>query len=195
MLSLFIDFKCPASYLALDPTVALAARHGTGISWQAFRSRQEAIPAERADETRGETHRRVRALQRRATHSKYAGLRGLEMAFRADPGESDAALSALNCHLADPLAYVRRAFRAYWMEGADLNDAQTVFSLLEETGNPVGQGELAAARAGFDGYQTEMEEAGIFITPTYRLADQTFVGREHLPLIGRLLEQGVAGEV
>ncbi|MEZ5997144.1 MAG: DsbA family protein [Hyphomonas sp.] len=190
MLSLFIDFKCPASYLALDPTVDLASRLGVRIDWHAFRRRQERLPAARADETRGETHRRVRAGQRRATHLKYAGLRGLEMAFRDDPGDSDAALSALNCQLADPLAYVRRAFRAYWVDGADLNDGQTVLSLLAESGNSVAPSELETALAAFDAHQTQMEEDGIFITPTYRIADQMFVGREHLPLITRLMEQG-----
>ncbi|MCA8903505.1 MAG: DsbA family protein [Hyphomonas sp.] len=191
MLSLFIDFKCPASYLAFDPTVALASHLGTRVDWHAFRSRQDRLPAERTDETRGETHRRVRAGQRRATHLKYAGLRGVEMVFRDDPGESDVALSALDCRLADPLSFVWHAFRAYWVEGADLNDAPTVLSLLEKTGNPVRRIELETAVASFDARQTQLEEDGIFITPTYRLADQMFVGREHLPLIERIMQKAV----
>ena len=187
MLSFYIDFKCPASYLALNPTVDLATRLGIEVEWNPFRSQQQPIPAAGANESRGETHLRVRAIQQRATHQKYAGLRGVDMAFRDEPGESDLALAGLKCQLADPFAFVRRAFRAYWTEGSDLNDPSLVLSLLSETGNSVSAGALEAAVSSFKSSQAKLEESGLFTTPTYRIADQMFVGREHLPLIERTI--------
>ena len=187
MITLYIDFKCPASYLALDPTLALAKRKGVDIFWKPFRSRQSAIPPEREGETRGETHRRVRAVQRRETHKRYAVIGGLEMNFRDDPGTSDAALAALSLDVPNPLGFVREAFEIYWTSDADLNNVTTVAGLLSATENPVPEKSLRGAHETFEDYQSQSEDDGIFITPTYIIGGHVFVGREHLPLIEKTL--------
>lgn len=188
MLTVYLDFKCPASFLALHPIFDLVAETGIEVTWKPFRSRQTKIPGWHDDETRGETHRRVRAIQRRDTHKHYAELRGLEMHFRDDPGSSDAALAALTLELKNARRFVRTAFKFYWMSDFDLNDEARVLGLLAASGNFFERDELKAACEAFEDYQTQAEEDGIFTTPTFKLGDQIFVGREHLPLIKRNYE-------
>ena len=68
MLTIYVDFKCPASCLALDPVLALTAETGIDARWLPFSTRPFTIPAEKPDETVGERHRRVRAIARRDVH-------------------------------------------------------------------------------------------------------------------------------
>ena len=39
----------------------------------------------------------------------------------------------------------------------------------------------------FDAYQNQIEEDGVFFTPTFLVCDEIFVGREHLPLIEKII--------
>ena len=193
MLTVYIDFKCPASFLALRPIYDLMADTNVEVNWKPFRSRQPTIPEEKENETRGETHRRVRAMQRRATHQRYALARGVDMHFRDEPGKTDTALAALNLDLANPRRFVRTAFKFYWMSDYDLDDENRVTSILAASGNFLEQGQLRAARDELEDYQIHTEENGVFITPTFILGEHTFVGREHLPLIKQMLGETVAG--
>lgn len=188
MLTLYVDFKCPASYLAFRPTIELGVRCGCDVDWQPYCSRSQTIPREKANETRGETHRRVRAFQRRNTHLRYAKAQGIQMAFAESPHESRMALAALNCELVEPLSYIEAAFHAYWAEGANLDDTSTVQALLKDTGNSASTGKLQDAYTALADHQAKSEEKGIFTTPMYKLEDQLFLGREHIPLIERTLQ-------
>lgn len=186
---LYIDFKCPASYLAVAPTIELAQKHGASIGWQPRRARIEPIPIARADETVSESHRRVRAVQRRQTHLHYAEVQGIEMAFRDEAGESDVALAALQAVTGDRTAFVRRCFDSYWVEGEDLDDIATVQRLLAECDVGIAVNLPDDAKAAIDDWQQRLGQDGIFMTPTYLVAGQLFVGREHLPWIEYLLSK------
>jgi len=191
MLQFYLDIKCPASYLALGPTLGLLKRYEIKIDWKPFRSRQETILEPLADESKAYRHRRVRGLQRRATHLKYAQIQGLPMQFRAKSGDSDAALAALSCDLSNPIAFLQKAFAAYWEAGVDINDAKLIRDMLLASDNKSAAERLADAIAGFDAYQSATEEAGIFWTPTYFIDGQLFIGREHLPWIEKLITQAL----
>lgn len=188
MLTVYIDFKDPASYLAFRPILSLATRLGTHVQWRPFRSRQALVPEKKDTETKGDTHRRVRAGQRRETHLRYAKVQGLNMTFRDRPAETDAALVALLCDLAHPADYIRHTFNAYWTSDADLNDMKLIEAYLETTGNGAAIASyLIKCADTFDAYQNQIEEDGVFFTPTFLVCDEIFVGREHLPLIEKII--------
>lgn len=185
MLTVYIDFKSPASYLALEPTLVLAGETGTAIQWLPFSTRPSSIPEKQIDETVGDSHRRVRALARRNTHLHYAKIQGLEMRFAANPAGCDMALGAMAAIEGDPLPFIHAAFHAYWSDQADLNDEQTVTSLLHicdiANFNPV------TGQASLDAIRDRAIETGIFETPFYKIDDQLFLGREHLPWIRNII--------
>ncbi|MEH6661293.1 MAG: DsbA family protein [Parasphingorhabdus sp.] len=191
MLTVFIDFKSPAAFLALEPTLSLAQETGVQIDWLPFSDRPFAIPEEKTDETVGERHRRVRAIAQRDTHLHYAAVQGREMHFSNSPAGSDAALAAMAGISGDPVPFIRAAFDAYWTEQANLDDEAVVTALFSSLDMPLP--DMKAAREKLMSIRAKAEESGIFESPSYVIADQLFVGREHLPWIGSLIEAAPVG--
>ena len=191
MIHLYIDFKCPAAYLALKPTCALCGELGIPVNWHAIRSYQSPLIQEKADEEVGERHRRVRALARQKTHMLYAEIQNLPLQFRNPPTNTDMALAALSLLSesgADPLPFVTAAFDAYWTGDADLNDAAVVAKLSGAPTFPDNDENGYDVHTRLEVALGQAEENGIFTSPTYVVNEQIFVGREHLPWIGELLQ-------
>ena len=191
MMHLYIDFKCPAAYLAFKPTRALCEELGIPVNWHAIRSYQSPLMKEKLDEEVGERHRRVRALARRKTHMLYAEIQNLPLQFRNPPTNTDmalAALSLLNDSGGDALPFVAAAFEAYWTGDADLNDAAVVAKLSGAPAFPDNDENGYAARSRLEVDLGQAEKNGIFTSPTYVVNEQIFVGREHLPWISELLQ-------
>ena len=191
MMDLYIDFKCPAAYLALKPTLALCEELGVPVNWHAIRSYQSPLMQEKPDEEVGHRHRRVRASARRKTHMLYAEIQNLPLQFRNPPTNTDmalAALSLLNGSGGDPLPFVAAAFDAYWTGDTDLNDATVVAKLSGAPAFSDDDKKGEAARTRLETALGQAEENGIFTSPTYVVKGQIFVGREHLPWISELLQ-------
>jgi 2-hydroxychromene-2-carboxylate isomerase len=186
MLTVTIDFKSPASCLALEPTLDLARETGVQIEWLPFSVRPFSIPEEKAEETVGERHRRVRAIAQRDTWLHYAAVQGRVMHFTETPAGSDAALAAMAGIVGDPVPFIRAAFAAYWTEQADLDDEAIVAALLSSVQMAVPDPQ--SARAKLLSIRANADDSGIFESPSYLIADQLFVGREHLPWIRSLIE-------
>jgi 2-hydroxychromene-2-carboxylate isomerase len=186
MLTVAIDFKSPASCLALEPTLDLARESGVQIDWLPFSVQPFSVPEEQANETVGERHRRVRAVAQRDTWLHYATVQGRQMRFAETPAGSDAALAAMAGIDGDPVPFIRAAFAAYWTEQADLDDEAVVAALLSSVQMAVPDPQ--SARAKLLSIRVQAEELWIFESPSYVIADQLFVGREHLPWIRSLVE-------
>lgn len=185
MLTVYLDFKSPAAYLAIAPTLALVERLNLSIDWKPFRAIERDVPKLGQEETVGERHRRVRAASQRALAVKYAAHQGIDLNFPPKPGATDLALGVLARIEGDPLPFIRGAFNAYWEAHADLDDMAVVHALLIESGVRF-NGSLADARSVLELAQEQAEEAGIVGVPAYVVEDQLFVGREHLPWIEEL---------
>ena len=185
MLTIYIDFKSAASYLALTPTLNMIEETGVQTRWLPFSSRPFSIPQEKPDETVGERHRRVRAIAQRDAHLHYAGVQGLDMRLTDRPAGSDAALAALAALEGDPVPIIRSAFKAYWSDQMDLDDRACVTQILNDCGH--GEPDWDDAYASLDKIRDEALEQKLFETPTYMIDGQIFLGREHLPWIRSLL--------
>lgn len=185
MLTVYIDFKSTDAYLALAPTLALAEQFALDIDWRPFRTIERDVPKLGEDETVGESHRRVRAESQRRLSIKYAAHQGIDLEFPRHPGDTDLALAILTQVDGDPTAFIHSAFHAYWHAHADLNDMAVVHALLQESG-VLYTGSLATAREDLEAAQDRAEAEGIVGAPAYVIADQIFVGREHLPWITEL---------
>lgn len=184
-LPLHIDFKSAAAYLAIAPTLAMAKRLNINIQWRPLQTNIKPTPEVMPNETKGATHRRVRALARQKTHQMYADLLKVEMQFPSEPGCTDLALAALLQVPHPATDYVTAAFHAYWTQQADLNSEATVTSLLKASHLEVpdfNKALKALAKA-----QAEAVQAGITDAPAYVLEGHVFIGREHLPWIEALL--------
>ena len=188
MLTVYIDFKSPASYLALKPTRALAERYGIDLVWRPFRSVERDVPQLGKQETVGESHRRVRAAALRQQAVKYASHQGIDLQFPKDPGSTDLALGILAEWGSDPNPFIDAAFKAYWQAHADLNDPVILAQILQDLGRSSAIDPNAVA-ASLAHAQAEADEIGIVGAPGYVIQDQIFIGREHLPWIEELISK------
>ena len=134
MLTVYIDFKSPAAYLAMTPTRALAERHGMTIDWRPFRTVERDIPKLGQEETVGESHRRVRAEALRQQAVKYASYQGINLNFPPKLGSTDLALGLLAGWSGDKLPFIDAAFKAYWQDHANLDDPIVMARILEDLG-------------------------------------------------------------
>ncbi len=192
-LSVAIDLKSPSAYLAIAPTIAAAEQLRVAIEWQPLLvSSKEQSGASSSE--RGARHRRMRAQYIERDVMRYAADRGLTMRDFARQQDSTLAAIALLWirRVAAPLAnkFVQRIFDGYWREGLNIEDETAICSLLTEVGAPVaGFPSYAGAegRAELDHLQSELINAGLFEVPTYIFGGELYVGRQHLPLLRRLL--------
>ena len=194
-LEVAIDFKSPLSYLALEPTLALADALGIELDWQPLvvaPLRRHPEPA--AGDDRGARHRRNRAEYYRRDQERYAESRGLSLAAADRSSDSTpAALGLLWVRARAPArtrAYVERAFAAHWRESEDLASLAAVARLLEAAGAPTGGFAdylRGAGPAELGAVRERLFAANVFDVPSYRLGDEVFLGRQHLPVIRDLV--------
>jgi len=187
MLTVYIDFKSPASYLAMKPILALLERNGTTAEWKSFRTHERDIPKISGNASVGETHRQVRAASRRTIFQKYATLQGLALSYPDPLGDTDLALAALATMDGDPIPFINTAFDAYWVKHADLNDLTVVTDLLASA-TEASQFDKTQSLELLDLEQEKAIEAGVVDAPAILVDDQIFVGREHLPWIEEILK-------
>ncbi len=189
-LAVVLDIKDPHSYLAKDPTCALADDLGVDIDWLPFVSRPLRRHGSGAD--RGSRHRRFRAAYLERSIARYASARGLSLRdiYRApDSSLAGMGMLAARAHSEQALrSYLDRIFRQYWEEGLDIEDADAISGLLSAAG--VGEFDLDVEH--FRKLQERLALAGVFDTPAYLVDGDMFIGRAHLPMI-RWILQGRAG--
>ena len=189
MLKIYIDFKSPAAYLALKPTRALLAKKQPPTQWLPFRVRTRETPKRGTDETVAAAHRRVRAESRRRIFLHYAEVQGVEMRFPKTRLGTDLALGVLAEIEGDRLPFIDTCFAAYWTAETNLDDENTLAELVKKSG-VAHDGDFARARKTLAAALAEAEEAGVVDTPAYLLGGQQFVGREHLPWVAEILDEG-----
>ena len=197
LLSVAIDFNSPQAYLALEPTRAAAEEVGVAIDWQPFLMAARKAPAAPTPaDDRGTRHRRVRAQYLEREVMRYAADQGLTLrGLYRQTDSTRAALGLLWVKQECPsLAwdYVKRVFDAHWQGTLDIGNERTVRTLLGEINAPVSGFEVFATgqgRAELEKIQSELNGAGIFDVPAYRVAEEVFIGRQHLPLIRCLLSK------
>jgi 2-hydroxychromene-2-carboxylate isomerase len=189
-LTVAIDFANPRSCLALKPTIALADQLGIEIDWQPFLVDpvKQARTAFRDD--RGMRHRAIRAAYMERDSIRYMADRGILV--RDFGKQADSTIAALGLlwlkRESMPLVrrYVELVFERYWRGELDIQDESAMRAVLVEIGAPATGFETFISgdgRVALDRVRSELLDAGIFDAPAYLANGETFIGREHLPLI------------
>src|SRR5579859_2524866 len=200
-LIVYIDFKSPYAYLAVEPTYAMAADLGIDIDWRPFTlDIASYLGSARLDDAGKVVDSQRSAGQwtkvKYAYHDvrRYGSLRG--MIIRGTVKIWDSSLVGLGMLWAkaqDPSilrAYMGIAYERFWKRELDLEDRAAIEGVLHEAGAAVaGFADYAggAGRAFYDRMQRETFAAGIFGVPTYVIDGEIFFGREHLPRIRWML--------
>ena len=190
-----VDLKSPHAYLALAPTLALADELGIEVDWLPLVVPplvRHPEPGPGAD--RGSRHRWHRARYYERDLERQAEARRLELRdpYRA-PDSTLAALALLWVKARSPEslpAFLESVFEQYWRGALDIEDASALTKRLAEIGasaegfEPYARGPGRAEREALD---VALRSAGAFGVPTYWVGGEPFNGRQHLPMIRRLL--------
>lgn len=195
-LEVCVDFKCPYSYLAVEPTLALASDLGVEPLWR-FKMRSPfgtQLPVPKASE-QAQWYRETRGaydlhdIERYAPHPVDVERGGLD--------STAAAIGLLWLQRQAPGQvgpYVQAVFRGRWRDRAELVSFAQIRELLD--GLSVAADDFlrfahVEGTAALERSDAALLERGVFATPTFLLDDEPFIGRQHLPLLRRRLAAGL----
>jgi 2-hydroxychromene-2-carboxylate isomerase len=189
-LTIAIDFASPRSYLALRPTITLADQLGLEIDWQPFLVDPVKQPKTAFRDDRGIRHRVIRAAYLERDSIRYLADRGIKVRNFGKQANSMIAALGLLWLRGESKAlvrrYVERVFECYWRGELDIEDQSAIRALLVEIGAPTTGFETFISGDGpvaLDRVRLELLDAGVFDVPAYVANGETFIGREHLPMI------------
>jgi 2-hydroxychromene-2-carboxylate isomerase len=200
-LIVYIDYKSPYAYLAIDPTYAMEDELGIEVDWRPFtldipsylgsaRLNQEGKVVE--NERTADQWTKVKY----AYHDvrRYGSLRGIIVRGTTKIWDSSlAGIGMLWAKAQDGAvlrAYSGLVYERFWKRELNLEDAAVIERVLEEAGaRTAGFQDYATGegRALHDSIQRKAFDAGIFGVPTYVIDGEIFFGREHLPRIRWML--------
>lgn len=194
-LSVLLDLRHPACYLALGPALALTRELGLEINWLPLSVPPLRPPSRPApDDDRGVRHRRHRARAIAREIEIYGRAQGLvlrELYRDADPSAFVLGWLWLREQRVDVLPdFLVEAFRAYWSLELEPSSRPAIAASIESIGGD---------RAGFEAWcrddgpavaarlATELRERGLSGVPGYLVDGEFFLGRQHLPMIRWIL--------
>ena len=204
-LTVLLDVRHPLCHLALAPTIAFGRERSLAINWLPVATRAlRPPPPDSVGNERSVAHRRNRARMIAREIAVYAEAQGLEMVdyYRDAPAPAvHLGWMWVRAHGSDRAleAFMTESFRAYWsgeLDGSDLAAVTRIVGLCVE-GEGLDATAFGAWAAGegpdvIAAAASELETRGLAGAPLYAAAGQIFLGRQHLPMIGWLLdgEQG-----
>jgi len=194
-LTVYIDFKSPYAYLAIEPTRRLGRELGVSINWLPF---VLDIPSYLGAAKLGSSGKVVEQSRSEEQWSgvkyayydcrRYANLRHLTI--RGTTKIWDTKLAAVGMLWAkqqgdDVLqAYIDAVFEPFWKRELDVEDMAIIEAVLSDCGAEVGGFGTFAEGAGAEENKQLQQDAfdrGIFGVPSYVLGDDLYFGREHIP--------------
>jgi 2-hydroxychromene-2-carboxylate isomerase len=210
-LTVYIDFKSPYAYLAVEPTRRMARELGIQVNWLPFVLDIPSYLGSARLDNSGEVAEASRSKEQWSGVKyayydcrRYANLRG--MTIRGTVKIWDTNLAAIGMLWArgqgDEILqrYIDGVYVPFWKRELDVENISVVERVLGDAGAVVNGFKTFAQGEGADKNQLMQQEAfgrGIFGVPTYVLGDDIYFGREHLPRIRWQLggEHGAAPDV
>jgi 2-hydroxychromene-2-carboxylate isomerase len=200
-LIVYIDYKSPYAYLAVDPTYALGEELGIEIDWRPLTLDIASYlgSARLSHEGKVVEERRSAGQWTKVKYAyhdvrRYGSLHGFVL--RGTVKIWDSALAGIGMLWAKGQgravlrAYSSMVYERFWKRELDLEDFEAIEGILKVTGARTdGFQEYASGegREFNDKMQRGIFDAGIFGVPTYVIDGELFFGREHLPRIRWML--------
>jgi len=209
-LIVYIDFKSPYAFVAIEPTLALEARLGLEFDWRpltldipsflgsARKSKGAVVENNRSPKqwlSVKYAYKDARRYAERQGHKIF----GTEKIW--DSSIANIGILWVAEHGRARLeAYFAQAYPPFWQRKLDIEDVDVVSACIAAAG---------VDATGFDAYQhgpgrtlhddlqAQLHPAGIYGVPSYVFGDKVLFGREHLPYVSWYLQgqQGVAPDM
>jgi len=204
-IDLYIDYKSPYAFLAIEPAWELERDFNISLNWLPYTLDIPDYLGDAKVDDQGNVveENRTPHQWRRVRYSymdarRYANLRGLTI--RGPKKIWDSSLAGIGLLFAKEKGVTRTyndmVYERFWRRELDIEDMDVIEAVLSEAGAETSGFRLYAdgeGRALHDRFRANAEERGVFGVPTFVLDDEIFWGREHLALVRlRLVEQGLA---
>ncbi len=193
----YLDFKSPYAYLAIEPTRELEQELGVQFDWRPF---VLDIPSYLGSARLGKAGNVVEQSRSHAQWSgvkyayydcrRYANLRNLTIRGTEKIWDTNLVATAMlwlkNYGYDTQQQFIDLVFQPFWKRELDVENSAVILHLLDQVGangsafNDWAHDEGAALSTQL---QTSAFSAGIFGVPTYVVGTELYFGREHLPRI------------
>jgi 2-hydroxychromene-2-carboxylate isomerase len=196
-LKVFIDVKSPYAYIAKDPSYQLEQEFDIEIDWfpltlniGSYLGTARKSDSGKVVESNRSSNQWLSVKYAYKDARRYANLRGLTLKGTQKIWDSSLAGIAMlwakrQGH--DPLKrFLDIVFERFWKRELDIESLEVLVAVLNEAGvDTVGfaRWQAEAGRIEHDTLQVELLASGVYGVPTYRIAGQTYFGREHLPRV------------
>jgi len=190
-----LDLAHPFACLALRPTIEFVRASGVEADWLPLATPPLKPPSEPGpDDDRGVLHRRARARAIAREIETYAAAQGLLIRDYYVPRNVEVAHAGwlwMRDHHPDRLVpFLETLFRSHWVETrVDPDLRQTAAWIASHGGDPDGflawsevDGRSVAAAV-----EDRVRALGVDQAPAYVLGEEVFFGRQHLPMLARML--------
>lgn len=199
----YLDFKSPYAYLAVEPTRELERELGVQFDWRPFvLDIPSYLGSARLDKT-GSVVEQSRSNEQWSGVKyayydcrRYANLRNLTIRGTEKIWDTNLVATAMlwikNYDYDMQQQFIDLVFQPFWKRELDVESSAVIQSLLEQVG---ANGTAFAEWARVEGaainaqLQTSAFSSGIFGVPTYVVGTELYFGREHLPRIRWQLTQ------
>ena len=189
ILKIYFDFKSPESYLAFHQTRKISFRDSIQIEWKPFLTKNKTTSLPKDNETKGETHIRIREEHKKFINLKYSKILNIPMRYPEEDFQTDLALAITSQLKKEAEKYIALAFDYYWQKNQDLNSLEVLENLLTKISSDINISENSNSLIDALRDDTAIaKEHGVISTPTYQIGEELFLGREHLPWIQQILK-------
>lgn len=207
-LDVYVDLKSPYAYLAVEPTYSLEDDFYVDLVWKPFvldiaGVYGSAEVGARNNKVRQGSDKRSPAQWKAVKYSyanvrRYAGERTPKLTVFGTRKIWDTRWASSALLFAAEAGCLRefqqRLWPPFWRRELDPEDLEVLQKVLESAGVPGAESfpdfAKGIGRERLEAIQREAVSQGVFGVPTYILDGQLFFGREHLPLLRRLLYEG-----
>lgn len=207
----YIDFKSPYAYLAVEPTRELERELGVQFDWRPFVLDIPSYLGSARLGKNGEVLEQQRSEEQWSGVKyayydcrRYARLRGLRIRGTEKIWDTQLASAAMlwtkRISYVATQQFIDRVYPPFWVRELDLESESVVAGLLSDLGLD-GAAFLDWAHSGglesSADFQAAAFDAGVYGVPTYVVNGERYFGREHLPRVRWELEgrQGAAPDI
>jgi 2-hydroxychromene-2-carboxylate isomerase len=197
----YLDFKSPYAYLAVEPTRRLERELGLRFDWRPFVLDIPSYLGSAALDESGEVAVQDRTAEQWGAVKyayydcrRYASISNLTIRGTTKIWDTNLAATAMlwvREYANDQLPlFIDLVYGPFWKRELDIDDPQTIIAILNKCGLDETIFERWALAQGSQlnrHLQSNAFEAGVYGVPTYVVNGEFFFGREHLPRIGWLL--------
>jgi len=201
IIEIYIDFKSPYAYLAIDSSIKFAKHNKLEINWLPYVLEiPDFLGSAKVDDQRNIIENNRNPHQwRRVKYSymdcrRYANIRDITIRGPQKIWDTQLISIALlwtkNNHYELTELFIKYVFEKFWKRELDIEDNNVITNVLKHIGistNGFKEWSINGGKKELEVIIEKGHEKGVFGVPSYYFDNELFWGREHLPMIEAII--------